>query len=102
MRSLRLVLLAALLVVPLTMKADAQIAVGVGIGPAVVAAPIEYGPPVCEYGYYAYYPYSCAPYGYYGPEWFGGGIFIGAGPWYRGGWGRGWGHRGGWGGARPG
>jgi len=30
------------------------------------------------------YPYACAPYGYYGPEWFSGGIFIGAGPWYHG------------------
>ena len=24
------------------------------------------------------------PYGYYGPEWFTGGIFIGAGPWFHG------------------
>ncbi len=113
MRSLRLVLLAALLVVPFAMRADAQVAVGVGIGPAVVAAPVAYGPPVCEYGYYAYYPYSCAPYGYYGPDWFAGGIFIGAGPWYHWGWGRGWGYggygwrggygyRGGYGGPRPG
>jgi hypothetical protein len=29
-------------------------------------------------------PYNCAPDGYYGPEWFSGGVFIGAGPWYRG------------------
>ena len=29
-------------------------------------------------------PYSCAPYGYYGPDWFTGGVFIGAGPWYHG------------------
>ena len=27
---------------------------------------------------------NCAPYGYYGPEWFNGGIFIGAGPWFHG------------------
>lgn len=115
MRSLRLVLLAALLVIPFTMTANAQVAVGVGIGPAVVAAPVAYGPPVCDWGYYAYYPYACAPYGYYGPEWFAGGLFIGAGPWYHWGWGRGWGYRGGywrggygygyrggWGGAHPG
>jgi hypothetical protein len=112
MRSLRLVLLAALLVIPFTMKANAQVAVGVGIGPAMVASPIAYGPPLCDYGYYAYYPYSCAPYGYYGPEWFGGGFFIGAGPWYRWGWGRGFrggygfrggfGYRGGYGGVRAG
>ncbi|GAB2592206.1 hypothetical protein GCM10027066_33940 [Dyella jejuensis] len=55
-------------------RAEAQVAVGVNIGPA----------PVCPYGYYDYAPYSCAPYGYYGPEWFNGGVFIGAGPWYRG------------------
>ena len=42
-------------------------------------------PPVCPYGYYEAPPYNCAPDGYYGPEWFGGGgIFIGAGPWYHG------------------
>ena len=40
--------------------------------------------PVCPYGYYGYYPYQCAPYGYYGPSYFSGGIFIGAGPWFRG------------------
>lgn len=41
-------------------------------------------PPVCPYGYYDYAPYACAPYGYYGPEWFVNGIFIGAGPWFHG------------------
>ncbi len=50
----------------------ATIAVGVGV------------PPVCPYGYYEVPPYNCAPDGYYGPEWFSGGIFIGAGPWYHG------------------
>lgn len=55
-----------------TPKSHAQIAVQ--IGPA----------PVCPYGYYAYAPYNCAPYGYYGPNWFAGGVFIGAGPWYHG------------------
>lgn len=40
--------------------------------------------PVCPYGYYEARPYRCAPDGYYGPEWFNGGIFIGAGPWYHG------------------
>lgn len=53
-------------------KSHAQVAVQ--IGPA----------PVCPYGYFDYAPYECAPYGYYGPEWFSGGIFIGAGPWYHG------------------
>lgn len=46
---------------------------------------IQIGPaPVCPYGYYDYAPYNCAPYGYYGPQWFNGGVFIGAGPWFHG------------------
>jgi hypothetical protein len=40
--------------------------------------------PVCPYGYFDYEPYSCAPYGYYGPDWFVGGVFVGAGPWFHG------------------
>lgn len=40
--------------------------------------------PNCPYGYYDYSPYDCAPYGYYGPEWFANGVFIGAGPWFHG------------------
>src|SRR5579871_3678817 len=68
--------LVAALLLPLTFAqpSHAQVAVGVGIG----------GPPSCAYGYYNYYPYACAPYGYYGPDWFVGGAFIGAGPWYHG------------------
>ena len=54
--------------------APAQISIGVNIGPA----------PVCPYGYFDYPPYNCAPYGYYGPDWFVGGVFIGAGPWFHG------------------
>lgn len=41
-------------------------------------------PPACPYGYYEAPPYNCAPDGYYGPEWFTGGAFIGAGPWFHG------------------
>lgn len=52
----------------------AQVSVGINLG----------APPVCPYGYYEVPPYNCAPDGYYGPEWFSGGIFIGAGPWYHG------------------
>ena len=43
---------------------------------------------------------ACAPYGYYGPDGSAGGIFIGAGPWFRGGYygrgyyGRGYGYYG--------
>jgi len=53
---------------------NAHAQVSVNIGPA----------PVCPYGYYEVPPYNCAPDGYYGPEWFQGGVFIGAGPWFRG------------------
>jgi hypothetical protein len=62
-------------------NAQAQrVTFGVGFG-----APAYYGPaPVCAYGYYDYYPYACAPYGFYGPDWFVGGVFIGAGPWFHG------------------
>jgi hypothetical protein len=55
--------------------APAQISVGIGVG----------GPaPICPYGYFDYAPYDCAPYGYYGPDWFINGLFIGAGPWFHG------------------
>ena len=65
---------AAALVFGAPAVSHAQVALGVQIGPA----------PVCPYGYYDFPPYNCAPYGYYGPEWFTNGLFIGAGPWYRG------------------
>ncbi|MFZ0739381.1 MAG: hypothetical protein WAM96_19960, partial [Candidatus Acidiferrales bacterium] len=64
-----------------------RVAIGVGVGPVGVAVggPAYIGPaPVCDYGYYDYYPYACAPCGYYGPSWFSGGVFIGAGPWFHG------------------
>ena len=54
--------------------APSQVVVGVNIG----------APPVCPYGYFDYPPYDCAPYGYYGPDWFVGGVFLGAGPWFHG------------------
>jgi len=62
---------AGLFVLP-SQKSNAQIAVQIG------------PPPVCPYGYYEEPPYNCAPDGYYGPEWFTGGVFIGAGPWFHG------------------
>jgi hypothetical protein len=40
--------------------------------------------PNCPYGYYDYAPYNCTPDGYYGPEWFNGGVFIGSGHWFHG------------------
>ncbi len=52
--------------------APAQISVNIGVAPE------------CPYGYFDYAPYDCAPYGYYGPDFFVGGVFIGAGPWFHG------------------
>jgi hypothetical protein len=53
-------------------RTQAQVSVNIGVAPG------------CPYGYYDVAPYRCAPYGYYGPEWFSGGVFIGAGPWFHG------------------
>ncbi len=53
-------------------KADAQVTVDIGVAPE------------CPYGYYDVAPYACAPAGYYGPEWFNDGVFIGVGPWFHG------------------
>jgi hypothetical protein len=73
-------LLLAVLAVP-AVHSQAQVAIGVGIhiGPDYG---VYHAPPVCEWGFYPTYPFGCAPYGYYGPEWFADGVFIGAGPWY--------------------
>ena len=89
MRSMRLVLVAMLLALPFAATATAQVDEGVGVGPAVVDSPMDYGPPTCDWGYYSYYPYACAPYGYYGADWFMDGMFMGVGPWYGWGWGGG-------------
>src|SRR5258706_14002141 len=61
-------------------KAQVSFDVGINSGHGYVGVA-----PICSYGYYDYYPYDCAPYGFYGPDYFVGGVFIGAGPWYRGG-----------------
>jgi hypothetical protein len=77
MRYLKYLGLLAVLSLP-AVYSNAQVAIGVQIGP-------DYGlynaPPVCAYGFYPDYPFACAPYGYWGPEYFVGGVFIGAGPW---------------------
>jgi hypothetical protein len=79
MRYFRYLALLSIFLLPSTAFSHAQVAFGVGVGPGYV------GPaPVCEYGYYGYAPYACAPYGYYGPDYFVGGVFIGAGPWFHG------------------
>jgi hypothetical protein len=75
MRGLSFVLLAAAAGISITATAPtaaAQVSVDIGVAPE------------CPYGYYDVAPYNCAPAGYYGPEWFNGGIFIGAGPWFHG------------------
>ncbi len=71
LKTLPLFALAATMFLP-GHAATSQISVGIGVAP------------VCPYGYFDYPPYDCAPYGYYGPDWFSGGIFIGAGPWFHG------------------
>jgi hypothetical protein len=75
MRAFKLLALAAVTATCLTAtirEAEAQVSISVGLAP------------VCPYGYYDVAPYSCAPSGYYGPEWFNGDVFIGAGPWFHG------------------
>lgn len=75
MRSFSFMLLAGLVAIGMTASspnAQAQVAVDIGVAPD------------CPYGYYDAPPYACAPAGYYGPEWFVGGVFIGAGPWFHG------------------
>jgi len=75
MRGLAFLMLAAVAGIGFTAgapKAEAQVAIDIGVAP------------VCPYGYYDTAPYGCAAYGYYGPQWFTGGVFIGAGPWFHG------------------
>ena len=67
------------------------VAAVVGIGFTTIAPKVQAqisveisAAPECPYGYYDVAPYSCAPTGYYGPEWFSGDVFIGAGPWFLG------------------
>lgn len=75
MRGSNVLVLAAMAASCLLVSApNAQAQVGVNISVA----------PECPYGYYDLAPYSCAPAGYYGPEWFTGDAFIGAGPWFHG------------------
>jgi hypothetical protein len=75
MRGLTFLLSAAVIALGITAgapKAQAQVAVDIGVAPE------------CPYGYYDVAPYNCAPAGYYGPEWFNDGVFIGVGPWFHG------------------
>jgi hypothetical protein len=69
---LALAAVAAFAIPPVAPKAAAQVTVDIGAAPD------------CPYGYYDYVPYNCAPDGYFGPEWFNAGVFIGTGPWFHG------------------
>ena len=88
MKYIRILAVMGVLLVSAGFAHAQRFSVGIGVGPVYGGPVYVGGPPVCRYGYYGYYPYACAPYGYYGPEWFSGGVFIGAGPWYRGFYGR--------------
>jgi hypothetical protein len=73
MRGIKTILaLSALTLAGAVPMAQAQISIQIGAEPS------------CPYGYYDYAPYNCAPDGYYGPEWFVGGRFVGAGKWFHG------------------
>lgn len=72
LKTLALVAVAGICFLMAAPKAQARVSIDIGVAPA------------CPYGYYDFAPYDCAPYGYYGPEWFSGGVFIGAGPWFHG------------------
>lgn len=74
LKCLALVAVAGICLMVTAPKMEGQVSVAVNVGAA----------PDCPYGYYEAPPYGCAPYGYYGPEWFAGGVFIGAGPWFHG------------------
>jgi uncharacterized membrane protein YgcG len=68
LKPLALIAIAAVVLLAAGTVAPAQIGIGVNIGPA----------PICPYGYFDYAPYDC------GPDWFLGGVFLGAGPWFHG------------------
>jgi hypothetical protein len=67
-----IIALSALAIAGAAPMAQAQVSIQIGAEPS------------CPYGYYDYAPYNCAPDGYYGPEWFVGGRFVGAGKWFHG------------------
>lgn len=72
LKFMNIMMIAACLLLATGRHATAQVSVSIG------------APPDCPYGYYEVPPYNCAPDGYYGPEWFVNGVFIGAGPWFHG------------------
>ena len=81
MRYLRFAALLGICLFCASFASAQRVIVGVGVGPGYGPAYVG-PPPLCIYGYYDYYLYACALYGFYGPEWFVNGVFVGAGPWY--------------------
>ena len=71
-KALALAAMAAVAFAVATPRSEAQISISIGAAPT------------CPYGYYDYAPYRCSPRGYYGPQYFNGGAFIGVGPWFHG------------------
>src|ERR1700684_1220887 len=75
MRTAKFVLFVAIagfLLIATAPAAQAQVGINIGVAPD------------CPYGYYDGAAYACVSAGYYGPEWFDGGAFIGVGPWFHG------------------
>lgn len=69
----------------LALSAVAAVALVMAIPAAQAQISISIGPqPQCPYGDYDYAPYRCSPSGYYGPQYFNGGGFVGVEPWSRG------------------
>ena len=73
MKAIRMLGATLVLAVATMIPARANVFVGIGFGPVLAPVPYAYAPPVCDYGFYQFYPYSCAPYGYYDSDWFFGG-----------------------------
>jgi len=68
---LALAAVAGIFLVATAPKAQAQVAV-------------EVGSPLIALRLLRLRPYNCVPDGYYGSEWFNGGVFVGVGPWFHG------------------
>jgi hypothetical protein len=70
--SFALAAVAGIAMAAMPLVSQAQISISIGAEPS------------CPYGYYDYAPYRCSPNGYYGPQYFNGGVFVGVGPWFKG------------------
>ena len=70
--SFALAAIAGIVMLATPLASQAQISISIGAEPS------------CPYGYYDYAPYRCSPNGYYGPQYFASGVFVGVGPWFHG------------------